>query len=190
MCKPIQLILALALAATAAACEHPASDGTAGTAGTSPAADARPTGTSGDQSDNQFVKDLTSGNTTEVALGRVAQQKSASADVKAFGEMMVRDHTEALDALKQAAARQNIEVPAVVNEKHRDLRQRLAALTAKDFDREYMNAMVDAHEATVKKLKDRVDDGNDALSQFASTILPTVQHHLEQAKQIRDKLTS
>ena len=127
---------------------------------------------------------------TEIDLGRLAQQKAASAEVKAFGEMLVRDHTKALDALKQAAAQQNLQVPAMVNEKHRELRDRLSMLTGSEFDRAYINAMVDAHEATVKKLEDRKDAGVDALQQFASTILPTVQQHLEQAKQIRDKLMS
>jgi len=126
----------------------------------------------------------------EIDLGRLAQQKAASPDVKAFGEMLVRDHTKALDALKQAAAQQNLQVPAMVNEKHRELRDRLSMLTGSEFDRAYINAMVDAHEATVKKLEDRKDAGVDALQQFASTILPTVQQHLEQAKQIRDKLMS
>jgi len=136
------------------------------------------------------VNDLGSGNMTEIDLGRLAQQKAASAEVKAFGEMLVRDHTKALDALKQAAAQQDLQVPAMVNEKHRELRDRLSMLTGSEFDRAYINAMVDAHEATVKKLEDRKDAGVDALQQFASTILPTVQQHLEQAKQIRDKLMS
>jgi putative membrane protein len=189
MCKRTQLILALAAAVSAAACERPA-ENTAPPAGTAPAGDARPTGTSGESRDaQQFVNDLGSGNMTEIDLGRLAQQKAASPEVKAFGEMLVRDHTKALDALKQAATQQNLQVPAMVNEKHRELRDRLSILTGSEFDRAYIDAMVDAHEATVKKLEDRKDAGADALSQFASTILPTVQQHLEQAKQIRGKLT-
>jgi putative membrane protein len=187
MRKSRQLFFALALGATVVACERPASD-TAGTPGTPPAT-ARPAGTAGEQgSPQQFVNDLVSGNTTEIELGRLAQQKAASPDVKAFGEMMVRDHSKALDALKQAAARQNLQGSAEINEQHRDLRERLSALTGNEFDREYMNAMVEAHEATVKKLEDKEDDAPDALQQFASTILPTVRQHLERARQIQEKV--
>jgi putative membrane protein len=190
MRKATQLILALAIAVSAAACERPA-ENTAPPAGTAPAADARPTGTSGESADaQQFVNDLGSGNMTEIDLGRLAQQKAVSLEVRAFGEMLVRDHTKALDALKQAAATQNLQVPAMVNEKHRELRDRLSMLTGSEFDREFIGAMIDAHEATVKKLEDRKDAGADALQQFASTILPTVQQHLEQAKQIRDRQTT
>ena len=187
MSNATKLILALAVAVSAAACERPA-ENTAPPAGTAPAADdARPTGTSGESADaQQFVNDLGSGNMTEIDLGQVAQQKGASPEVKAFGEMLVRDHTKALDALKEAAAQQNLQVPAMVNEKHRELRDRLSILTGSEFDRAYIDAMIEAHEATVEKLEDR--KGADALSQFASTILPTVQQHLEQAKQIRGKL--
>lgn len=133
-------------------------------------------------------RDLVSGNTTEIELGRQTQQKAASPDVKAFGEMMVRDHTKALDALKDAAARQNLQVPTMVNEKHRELRDRLSMLSGTEFDLEYMNAMVEAHQATLKKLEDKADDGNDALQKFASTTLPTVRQHLERAEQIRAQL--
>jgi putative membrane protein len=190
MRKPIQVILAIAVVLTAAAaCERPANEA-AGTAGTSPAADARPTGTAGDQRGaQQFVNDLVSGNTTEIELGRQAQQKAASPDVKAFGEMMVRDHSKALDALKDAATRQNLQVPTMVNEKHRELRDRLSLLSGIEFDREYMDAMVEAHQATLKKLEDKADDVNDALQQFASTTLPTVQQHLDRARQIRDRMS-
>jgi putative membrane protein len=192
MRKPRQLILAIAVATVAVACDRPANDrtpGAEGTAGT-PTADARPEGTSGEQNDaQQFVTDLTSGNMTEIELGRIAQQKAPSPDVKAFGEMMVRDHTKALDALKQAAAKENLRVPAIVNAKHRELRERLSGLSGAEFAKEYMNAMVEAHQATVNKLEDIADDGPPALKEFASTILPTVRQHLERATEIRDKVS-
>jgi putative membrane protein len=188
-----QLILAIAVAAMAVACDRPASDrtsGAEGTAGTTPAADTRPEGTSGEQSDaQQFVTDLGSGNLNEIELGRIAQQKASSPDVKAFGEMMVRDHTKALDALKEAAAKENLRVPAIVNEKHRELRERLSALSGAEFDKEYMNAMVEAHQATVKKLEDMSGDRPAALKEFASTILPTVRQHLDRATQVRDRVS-
>jgi putative membrane protein len=78
----------------------------------------------------------------------------------------------------------------MVPEKKRELRDRLSMLSGNEFDREFMDAMVEAHEQTVKKLEDRADDSPDPLQQFAATVLPTVQQHLEQAKEIRAKLTT
>lgn len=190
MCKATQLILALALVISSTACERPRED-TAQPAGTAPAGE-RATGTSGTDNGNAqtFVNDLATGNMSEIELGKLAQDKASSPDIKAFGEMLVRDHSKALDALKQAAATENLQVPAVVTEKKRELRDRLSLLSGNEFDREFMNAMVEAHEQTVEKLEDRADDNRDALQQFAATVLPTVKQHLEQAKQIREKLTT
>jgi putative membrane protein len=189
MCKATQLILAIAVAASSAACERTRED-TAQPAGTPPAAE-RPTGTSGTESADaqDFVNALGAGNMSEIDLGKLAQQKATSPDVKAFGEMLVTDHTKALDALKQAAGEQNLQVPAMVTAKQRELRDRLSLLSGGEFDRQFMSAMVAAHEATVKKLEDKADDAPDALQKFAVTVMPTVKQHLEKAKQINAKLT-
>ena len=136
------------------------------------------------------MNDLAAGNLSEIELGTLAQEKASSPEVKAFGEMLVRDHTKALDSLKQAAAEKTLQVPTMVPEKKRELRDRLSMLSGNEFDREFMDAMVEAHEQTVTKLEDRADDSPDPLQQFAATVLPTVQQHLEQAKEIRAKLTT
>lgn len=189
MCKATQLILAIALALSAAACERPRED-TAQPAGTTPAGEARPTGTAGTDDAQQFVNDLAAGNMSEIELGKLVQEKATSPEMKSFGERLVRDHSTALDALKEAASQMNLQVPAMVTEKHRELRDRLSMLSGNEFDRAFMSAMVEAHETTVEKLEDKADDDPDALQKFAVTVLPTVQQHLEQAKQIRDKLTT
>jgi len=53
--------------------------------------------------DRNFVeKSLTAG-MAEVELGTLARDRAASTDVKQFAEMMIRDHTNAANALKQEA---------------------------------------------------------------------------------------
>src|SRR5260370_11048885 len=44
--------------------------------------------------DQAFVRKALEGGAAEVQLGRLAQQKSQSDDVKQFGQKMVEDHTE------------------------------------------------------------------------------------------------
>jgi hypothetical protein len=44
-----------------------------------------------------------------------------------------------------------------MSEEHRDLRDRLSRLQGAEFDREYMQAMVDGHEDVVDHLESRVD---------------------------------
>jgi putative membrane protein len=82
---------------------------------------------------------------------------------------------------------------------------RLTKLQGAEFDREYMNLMVDNHEKTIDALEERVDTKGDdrnpqytpkttddqfdsRINQWAAKAAPTVHKHLEKAKQINEKL--
>jgi putative membrane protein len=107
--------------------------------------------------DKDFVNDLAVAGMAEVELGRMASEKGANPEVKKFGQTMVDDHTAAGDKLKAIATQHNIDWPASLDDKHRDLRDKLAKLTGAEFDREYMSAMVAGHQTVVDKLESRID---------------------------------
>lgn len=166
-------------------------------------------GTSGDAisaGDRDFVEGMAIGGMAEVELGRMAMERGASPEVKQFGDMMVKDHSKAGDELKQVAMQHSIPMPAGLDQKHQDLKTTLSNLNGVEFDREYMKAMVDGHEDVVDRLQTRASEdrfGDDkgevkpersdnpveaALNQWAAKALPTVRHHLDEAKRINDGL--
>jgi putative membrane protein len=104
-----------------------------------------------------FVNDMTIAGMTEVQLGKMATERAASADVKAFGQMMVKDHSKAGDELKQVASQLTIQQPAQLDQKHKDLVDKLSKLQGAEFDREYMNAMVQGHQEVLGKVRARVE---------------------------------
>jgi putative membrane protein len=77
--------------------------------------------------------------------------------VKKFGQMMIDDHTQAGHKLETVAAAQNVAVPTAIDEKHRDMHDKLAGLRGPAFDQEYASAMVDGHEDVLSKLESRID---------------------------------
>lgn len=107
--------------------------------------------------DRDFVRDVATMNTAEIELGRLATTHAAGADVKKFAQMMVTDHDGAGEKLKMYASQHNIEVPAQLDDKHRDLSTQLSEKRGLDFDRAYADAMVDAHQDFVDKLESRID---------------------------------
>ncbi len=107
--------------------------------------------------DKDFVKDLATANIAEVELGRMAQDRAVTPDVKKFAQMMVDDHTKANESLTTLASRHNITVPSAMDDKHNDLRDKLATKTGADFDKDYIDAMVDGHQDVLDKLGSRVD---------------------------------
>lgn len=104
-----------------------------------------------------FINDMTIAGMTEVQLGKMATERAASADVKAFGQMMVKDHSQAGEELKKVAAQLKIQQPTQLDQKHKDLVDKLSKLQGAEFDREYMNAMVQGHQEVLGKVRARVD---------------------------------
>lgn len=142
-----------------------------------------------------FVEKAAVAGMAEVQLGKMAGQKGSNQQVKQFGQRMVTDHTRANDELKKIASRHNLQVPAELDEDHRELVDRLSKLQGAEFDREYMSAMVQGHEDVVDLLEGRADEqGADNpvardVNQWASMTLPTVKEHHEQAQRINDQLS-
>ncbi len=121
-----------------------------------------PVGTAGTNTkvsngDKDFVHDVAIANTAEIELGKIAAERGTNSEVKKFGQMMVDEHTKAGDSFKALASEHNIAVPTDLDDKHRDLRDKLAKLQGADFDREYMDAMVNGHEDVLDRVGSRVD---------------------------------
>jgi putative membrane protein len=135
--------------------------------------------------DKKFVKDAALGGITEVELGNLAAQKASNNDVKQFAQKMVDDHTKANDQLKQIAVRDRIEVPAALDSKHQSRIDKLSKLSGDQFDKAYVKDQLKDHEADVREFDAEAQSGSDPnVKAFASTTLPTIQHHLEMVKDL------
>ena len=145
------------------------------------------------------------GGMAEVKLGELASERAQHAEVKAFGRRMVQDHTKAGDELKQVASQYNVQPPMQLDDDHQEQMDRLSKLQGAEFDREYINLMVDNHEKTLSALEDRVEKQGEepnvqftakesdnpfesGLNRWAANTAPVVQQHLEQARQLKEKV--
>ena len=122
------------------------------TAGTSGRAE-----TNVSSADRDFVSDVSKANAAEIDLSRLAAERSSSPDVKRFAQMMVDDHTAAGDKLSGVAVQTSIEAQAVPDDAHQKVHEKLAGRHGLDFDKDYIDAMVDDHEKFVNTLESRVD---------------------------------
>jgi putative membrane protein len=140
-------------------------------------------------SDADFVEDAAIGGMSEVELGKLASTKATSADVKAFGQMMVTDHTKANDELKALATKKGWKLPAEVDSSHKSTADDLKSRAGADFDKEYVEEMVDDHETDVKAFEDKAKNATDPdLKAFAEKTLPTLRKHLDAIKAIQAKM--
>ncbi len=174
------------------------------------------TGTAGagvSTSDKNWVSDQLADGTAEIELAKMAKDHAASAQVKQFADMMVQDHTIAGEELKHIAMTYAIPTDVKIDDKHQNLMAKLSKLQGADFDKEYINAMVDDHQDAVQDLRSRVDEQRSlsdrvtgknpenagavkpepadnhidaSINQWAANTLPTVERHLDRAKRIKD----
>jgi len=142
-----------------------------------------------DNDDAKFATDAANGGMAEVALGKLALTKTSSESIKKFAQMMVDDHGKANDELKEIAKKKNITLPDSVDTDHK---QKMAALEKKnghDFDKDYVDAMIDGHKKTLDLMNKEAKDGKDAdLKAFAEKTAPTVKMHLDAINRIHDKM--
>jgi putative membrane protein len=110
------------------------------------------------RADKSFVHDMAIANMAEVELGKLAPERSTDNEVKKFAQLMIDDHTKSLNSLMAIAAQYNVPVPTELDGKHARLRDKLAKWHGTEFEREYMDAMVDEHEDALDTLESRVDE--------------------------------
>lgn len=138
-------------------------------------------------SSDDFVEAATEAGIAEVVTGNLALEKSKDAEIKTFAQQMVTDHTQANQKLGDIARKLDISVPdeAALTDKVRKI---ILEWRDESFDKSYVNNQVDAHEKAVDLFKkEAASSDKPELKAFASETLPTLEKHLEHAKQLRDK---
>jgi len=139
-------------------------------------------------SERMFIRKAAEGGKAEVELGKLAQEKAASPEVKQFGERMVNDHSKANDQLKEVAQKEGVTLPTKLDAKDAATKARLEKLSGEAFDRAYMKDMVADHAKDVREFKNEAKNGKDPdVKSFAAQTAPTLEDHLKEAKNIAPK---
>ncbi len=138
--------------------------------------------------DQVFAKNAAAGGLAEIELSQLAVRKAASADVKAFAERMVADHTAVAQELAQIMSAKGMTSPAIDAE-HQTMREKLNGLSGAAFDKEYMAGMMKDHDATVADYRgESVAGGDRELRAFASKTLPKLEEHAKKAHVLAGKM--
>ena len=138
--------------------------------------------------DQEFLNKAAVGGLYEVEEGRLAQEKANSSDVKAFGEMLVKDHSSANDELKALATSKSAVLPS---ELPAEKKNRLAKVAeAKHFDKEFIREVgIDDHRKDIKLFEKASKNADDPqIKAFAAKTLPALVNHREHAQDLQRSL--
>jgi putative membrane protein len=134
-----------------------------------------------------FVTNAAIGDMYEIESSKLALEKSKNADIKAFANMMIKDHTATTAKLKATLASANVKVtpPADLDDRRRGMIENLRAAPADGFDKVYLDQQTAAHQETLSLMKSYADDGDvPALKTLAAATAPIVQQHYDHVQKL------
>ena len=136
--------------------------------------------------DKKFADAAAKGGMMEVMMGQLAATNANSATVKSLGQMMVKDHGKANDELKKWATATGYTLPTSLDADQQKQYDDLKAKKGAEFDRMYTDLMVTDHQKDIAEFKKEASGGSEAsLKSFASTTLPTLEHHLMESEKAK-----
>ncbi|MDQ3058822.1 MAG: DUF4142 domain-containing protein [Pseudomonadota bacterium] len=149
------------------------------------------TGTKVTREDSLMMTNLAQANIAEIETGRMALGKSRNEQVRKFAQQMVDDHTSALQALQTLAQAKGITLPEETDLRYKSLATALKMMSGNTFDNQYLKRVgINAHQRTIELLQKAQSDSKDTEVQALVTkMLPSVQGHLQMARQIVVQMT-
>lgn len=136
--------------------------------------------------DARFAVAAADGGMAEVQLGQLASEKGVAADVKSFGAMMVKDHSEANNKLMTLAKEKGITLPGSLSEFEQKTKNKLQAKSGKDFDKAYVDDMIEDHEKDIKDFQNAAKNLKDPdLKTFVQNTLPVLKTHLAAIQKVK-----
>ena len=141
--------------------------------------------------EEDFLKEVAQASQIEVDASTLAATKAQNAEVKAFADKLVRDHTAACEELDDLVKSKHADW-APDDPKYKEKKQKhesLQTLSGAAFDKEYLEDMISDHEAVLALFGKYTLNAKDAdIKSFAEKTQPALRDHLKMARDLKAKL--
>ena len=138
--------------------------------------------------DTSYIRAAMRDNLTEVALGRLADSRASSSEVKDFGKRMIDDHSTMVKSWNQLASSYKMPMSGLTadfGEAGKAEVDRLDNLKGSEFDQAYMGQMIQDHERTLELMRRVRNTAQDRdIRRLAETDTTAITQHLALARQV------
>lgn len=135
--------------------------------------------------DQQFVDFAAQTDMMEANLGQLAATQASADTVKDYAQTLVTDHTNDYNQLSMAAGKANLEVPKGLDAAHDKMIAPFQKLKGAAFNHRYLQEMITGHTKAIAVYKKEASDAQNAdVKAYAEQALPTLEKHLEDAKNL------
>lgn len=141
------------------------------------------------KADADFLVEAASGGMTAVQLGQLAQTNSLNREIKAFGDMMIKDHRKSREKLSTLATSKNMVLPDSISGYQQKIKERLGRKKGEAFDRAYISLMIDDHKKDIRAFRRAAENAADPeIRAFAMDQLPLLNSQLDTARNLQKKM--
>src|ERR1041385_442201 len=135
-----------------------------------------------------FIDRVTWNDMFAIVSGRLALEKSEDPKIRAFAQVMIRDHARGSARLATAIASENLAAspPAALDHEDNVLLQKLLLVSpGADFDRLYVDMQIEHHERALQLLRTYATSGESAtLKQLAAATVNRTRDQLTRVSQL------
>lgn len=140
------------------------------------------------EEDALFLVDAAEINLEEIQLGKLAQQKGGTAEIKELGKTIEDVHTKSQKNLSALAQSKMVTIPTTPTDDAKDAYKKLNDESGNDFDKAYANMMVSGHNDAIEIFEKASTDCNDEdIKKWATTTLPDLRSHLNRSIECQNK---
>ncbi len=160
-----------------------------------PAPDAKPKSPRSDLSwgDSHFLRQAAQDGDEEVRIASIAVERATRPEVKAFAQRVAQERKTENDQLAALATQKGLDLAAPTDTKAETptsgrLEKKWTGKDPKDFDTDYVNQEIDAHESAVKHYESHLKSDDPDVAALASQTLPVLQQRLRLVQQLKRSL--
>lgn len=134
-------------------------------------------------------------NQMEIEMGKAAQKQGGSKAVKDYGKMLVTDHQANDKKVEALAKKHGQKIPMFKPETdtakqemqdNKQLAQQLKKMKGSEFDRQFLQTMIDQHEQVLAGIdNDIAQANNEDLANLLRDTKPVLQKHADHAREIQ-----
>lgn len=132
-------------------------------------------------------------NLKEIAIGKIAQEKASTSEVRAYADQLVQDHTNADQMVVAMAQKTGARLHDSAARRHEGapgklVDQKLSAASGTGFDRLFLRQSSSDHERLIRSLQQaREDASDDDIEALIDKIMPILEQHRDLAQILMKK---
>jgi putative membrane protein len=135
-----------------------------------------------------FIQNASEASLAEIEASTLAKKISKNPRIAKFADMLIIHHTQLGGELKQLQSQSQVNFADTISLDAQKNIAELAKKNGEDFDRGYINMMINDHKKTITLFNNARSKKPDPIDDFVKKNLSAIEAHLDSAKKIEKSL--